>query len=438
MTRLFVKALLVVSSLCCISCCAIVVSTAGELIQIFADATTSPVNVDIEVVSDLDFSSALDLPLGAHSNGTCIPYSGTLRGNGHAIKNMHMNNKNREIEYNDAGLFCELQNAVIENLVIDSSCSFVGVYAGGLSVTLTGSVKVINVTNKATVHGDERVGGFIGHIAFMKQEHTELRAEDCVNKGSISNSGKRIGGFVGYIKSNNNLDVVISNFTNDAVIEGERLVGGLVGVIAGNTNTHITLSNCVNRGDISGGTTIGGLIGTIESNTNGSVVISNSRNMGMVNGTQSIGGFIGLFWGSTNVDMNILKCANDGDVIGSDVDVGGLVGNIECSNQTTMTISKFVNNGIVNGKNGFVGGFVGNINSLSPSSNFVFDIRSGTNKGSVSSTNGMACGLFCFDKSANGNVSPAVVNTINKGSEFRVCIWHRKHHRICKEYREHR
>ena len=65
------------------------VGTADELISIFTDKTGSVVETDIELLQDLDFSNAgLTLPLGARSYDSCIPFSGTMYGNGFSIKNL--------------------------------------------------------------------------------------------------------------------------------------------------------------------------------------------------------------------------------------------------------------------------------------------------------------------------------------------------------------
>ena len=108
MIRLFTQTLLVVS-LICSACRARKVDTAEELVSIFADAT-EVVNENIKITSDLDFSSSsLSLPLGARTVGSCVPYSGTLKGHGHTISRLAINNKNSETtKFKNAGLFCKL------------------------------------------------------------------------------------------------------------------------------------------------------------------------------------------------------------------------------------------------------------------------------------------------------------------------------------------
>ena len=139
-------------------------STADQLIDLFKNAAGNTLDEDIELLDDLDFSHAsLTLPLGASSNGSCVPFSGKLQGNSHSIHGVVMKNKDSQ-GFNHAGLFCSLKDAIVENLVIDSSCSFKGYNAGALCVSVNGSLVVRNVTNKAVVSGKEMVGGFVGYV----------------------------------------------------------------------------------------------------------------------------------------------------------------------------------------------------------------------------------------------------------------------------------
>ena len=57
------------------------------------------------------------------------------------------------------GLFCGIENAFVENVVLDSSCSFEGVFAGGLSGCVGGNVSVMNVKTMATTTATQAAGG---------------------------------------------------------------------------------------------------------------------------------------------------------------------------------------------------------------------------------------------------------------------------------------
>ena len=211
--------LLFVSFLCASLCHTRPVATADDLISLFEHATGNTLQTNIEVTADLDFSSStLTLPLGAFSNGTCVAFSGVFQGNGHSIKGLKMNNTNNA-GYNMSGLFCSLKDAAVENLVIDSSCSFTGDRAGALSVSVGGSLIVKHTTNNAAVNGDWRVGGFIGYMEELKQQ-SEITFEECTNNGTATDSGFYVGGFIGYIYRNTNITMTLSNVFNKGVVNG--------------------------------------------------------------------------------------------------------------------------------------------------------------------------------------------------------------------------
>ena len=453
------------------------VSDAQKLIDLFSDATTTTFHANIVVTADIDFSSSnLALPLGAFSNGTCVAFSGVIHGNGHSIKGLVMDNMKNE-GYKNAGLFCSLNDAVVESLVIDSSCSFTGEYAGGLSVLLGGSLTVKNTINNGVVSGTKRVGGFIGDVKYLKQEIV-VSFEDCANHGIITANRGNVGGFVGYISDNDNVTLTISHSINNGNITGGYCVGGFVGYISSNTiitttishstnngiitaiegnaggfvgeicyntNMTLTISHSINNGNVTGSVQdVGGFVGYIDDN-NITVSISHSTNNGIITGEYTPGGFVGyindnnitvsilhsinngIVTGSagyaggfvgeicynTNMTLTISHSTNNGNVTGSEGYVGGFVGYIDWNN-ITVSISKSTNNGIVTGKYG-VGGFVGSIYT-DPESNFItLSIINNANKGNVSA-NDVACGLFCVESEMNSNMSTTVENSINKGN----------------------
>ena len=100
------------------------VKNAQTLIELFKSQTTSPLEEEIVLDGDLDFSNtSLVYPLGASSDTSCVAYSGVFRGNGYSIKGLKMNNAD-DNKYRKAGLFCGVKDATVENLVIDSTCFF--------------------------------------------------------------------------------------------------------------------------------------------------------------------------------------------------------------------------------------------------------------------------------------------------------------------------
>ena len=240
--------ILFVSFLCASLCHSVSVTTADDIISLFEHVTGNTLQTDIELTADLDFSSSnLTLPLGAFPGGRLVAFSGVFQGNGHSIKGLRINNTNNE-GYIGAGLFCRLKNATVENLVIDSSCSFTGSVVGALSVSLSGSLTVKKTTNHAAVNGRRSVGGFIGYVQLLEQPFL-ISFEESVNHANVTGSEKWIGGFVGLISSNPNMAFTISNSISNGNVTGSGdYVGGFVGFINSSTNMTMTVSNSTNNG----------------------------------------------------------------------------------------------------------------------------------------------------------------------------------------------
>ena len=136
-------------------------TSAQQLIKLLNISEANNFDANIVLLDDLDFSdSALTLPFGMISQTDYVSYTGTFEGNGHTIKNLVMDNtENDDIPF--AGLFFGIGDATVQDLVIDSSCSFAGIYAGTLGTILTGSLTLTNVMNKATVYVSNEAGGFV-------------------------------------------------------------------------------------------------------------------------------------------------------------------------------------------------------------------------------------------------------------------------------------
>ena len=290
-------------------------TSAQQLIELLDLSKPNNFNANITLLNDLDFS---DSPLIAPFGGSSIPdkrvsYTGVFEGNGHTIKGLVMSNKDNQ-DCPLAGLFYAFENATVQNLVIDSSCSFSGYYAGALSVLLKGSSTVINVTNKADVSGELDVGGFVGAVRGLNNGN-DVAFKDCVNDGNVTGPGK-VGGFVGTVASNGDAAITFSGSINHANISGETYIGGFVGVIMDNGKLTMTISNCTNTGMISAGICVGGLVGIIftPSNVELSVLhIINSANKGNVFAQHRFA--CGLFCADLdNLKTTVLNSINKGSM----------------------------------------------------------------------------------------------------------------------------
>ena len=238
--------------LCCVVSWLVLhyIGDANQLISLFDDVE-GKLEADINLTGDLDFtSSGLQYPLGRKSLSNCVTYKGTLHGNGRIVKSLILSLK-RSWEYNgDAGLFCSLSDATIENLVIDSSCSFNGTTTGALSSTALGSLTLVNVTNRASITGSNYVGGLIGQYTSANGQTNPLVSFDgCVNEGSVTGASNGVGGFIGEIGTS--VTISCSNSINKGTVSSQGAgVGGFVEYISSGIGTDIVFSNCTNDGYI--------------------------------------------------------------------------------------------------------------------------------------------------------------------------------------------
>ena len=363
------------------------VSTAQELIELFRGVSGSTLNADIILLDDLDFSKTnINSPLGADSNDYCVSYSGTLDGNHHSIKGLVMNNAN-----DGAGLFCSLENAIINNLVIGSSCSFNGSTAGGLSVLGSGSLSLTNVTNKATVSGEEQVGGLLGTTNHKQGEM--LMIDNCLNEGQVNGMLYYIGGFVGRIISDHAI-IHISNSVNKGTITNGLTVGGFIGQIAQNRFTHVMIVNSTNSGTISKAKSGSGFLGGLLLNEFSKLTISGCLNRGAVSG-ESSSGFISLATGNTETDITIYNSVNEGAITGENNAEG--FANIMDEQYLIMNC---INKGTIK-SGGASCGIVFNVEVAYLFDDYNYTIVNSANKGLVHGS-GMAYGICpCVTRASN-------------------------------------
>ena len=308
-------------------CCCIVslsetvqIGSASQLIEWF-NTHSDTSQVTIELIADIDFKkSGLKYPLGV-SQGSCNPFSGSLKGREHTIKRLVMNNKN-DNTYSSAGLFCELKGAIVDDLVIDKSCKFSGVSAGALSVKVSGSntVNLLNVENNAEVDGEHSVGGLVGYVDNKVNEKVIL--ERCRNTGSVTASGNDAGGLIGHVENSQSTQVIIQNSYNTGIIKGAQVTGGFVGFFRNNDAVTILVNKGVNENTVEGKDHAGGFLGYVERATEGNVMMvtmRNNINKGHVKGTNMACGFFCSIDSQSDAPSSLLgNNINHGEISGSD------------------------------------------------------------------------------------------------------------------------
>ena len=198
--------------------------TAQELVDfsVSVNRGTNYAGTTVYLNSDIDFSNPTSQefqPIGDKTNY----FKGVFDGQGHAVKNLVMNMSSQFI-----GLFGYSKGGtIIENVVIDSSCSFVS--------TLNSQTE-----------------GYIGSIT---GDCESCVIENIMNMGSVTFAGNaisiRLSGIVGRILGSSSVRNCVNygQITNIGFIENMLYIGGIVGTSAGSDATK-SIQNCINYGTI--------------------------------------------------------------------------------------------------------------------------------------------------------------------------------------------
>lgn len=213
--------------------------------------------------ADIDLGGADWTPIGTES----APFTGTLRGNDRAIRNLFCTNSLSGSDYR--GLFGCVSNATIESVSVSGVVAGKQ-YVGGLVGCVTGGTVISNCIATVEIAATNMyAGGLIGACAGGSAIN---RIVDCRADGFVSGSGMA-GGFIGYVYA-------------PAVI-----------------------SNCVARGDVrSAASDYGGFIGRLAHDD---AIIDGCWCSGAVWGTGGdIGSFIGQHVRGTNVNCAVSAYAN--------------------------------------------------------------------------------------------------------------------------------
>ena len=312
------------------------VKTAEEFIQAINEALGKEGEV-VELGADIDFKeTTLPFPLGVDDSGVCTAFNGTLRGNGHVITNLKMKVSGGADQ--DAGLFCALEGATVEDLVINASCTFTGVRAGALSVAVTGATNVTNTVNRAAVSGQSVAGGLVGTST------AALTLKGCVNEGEVTGQGD-VGGLVG--NTTGTLEIFLC--TNLGYVNDGRHTGGLVGCAGG---AETTVRDSANRGNVTAtgsGSDVRacGLFCTSSSSaTPTQMKVSNCASHGNVSAAK--GSAYGVADTVTSADLIVLTGTVTGTegpfwgtTAGSTINLYALTGNCPGCNKDSVTLFEY-------------------------------------------------------------------------------------------------
>ena len=411
-----------------------ILKDAESFFELAQKAVDEPFTFDIVMESDIDLSGLEAFPLGFYEQvQQCQPYSGHFDGRGFTIHNFVMIGNTTS---NNTGLFCILNGATIENLVIDGSSNFSGLSSGALAAQAIGSFFINNVTSRATVDGylggglvgclsqskyqvvsitESRVegqilssyesgylGGFIG--AALECENLTIEMTNCVFAGTIqANSNKfYLGGFFGAALECPGFSLNINHCESKGSAESvcaSEYTGGFFGLIVDSLYSRIRITESKSNFSISssGGTRetlscMGGLMGGIEDCGYSTLVIDSVTASNSISSLKEtalflIGGFVGSL--KSNAEFSVIvnnSCFNGNITTRNEVShVGMMIGRTINSPGITIRTEHCITNGVaqVFAQNStFVSGFIGNIYSSNNAgvhftdsvSNSIFDI----------------------------------------------------------------
>ena len=295
----------------------VTVSDADSLMRLFESADEKSMGTNVVLEDDIDFANTVVVPFGINNTGDCIAYRGVLQGKGHTLKRLIIN-QDGNAKNQHAGLFCGIDGATIEDLVFDTSCSMTGTDSGALAVVVTGSAILRNVTSHSTVSGNGTVGGLFARIEPSTSSFIEF--EGCVVEGNVSNNGDYTGGFIGTI-NHNDIRIKFMNSENGCTVNSfgyEGRVGGLIGFIGNNKNVDVKVENCTNRGSFDVRSSakndifVGGIIGFIFSSRNIFITMNNVTTAGTITTEKTsfstyAGGLLGATNDTSSLNMNITQ-----------------------------------------------------------------------------------------------------------------------------------
>lgn len=150
------------------------------------------------------------------------PFTGSLDGQGHTIKNMWM----KRPSTNGVGLFGYIQNATLKGVVLEISDNGIsgGQYVGGICGYASGYSSISKCSVKGTLCGVRYVGGLCGG---SNDRYSQITVSECYSEGNLTCSNDNyydyVSGIVGY--SGYDSSYTISNCYSIASLSGYQCDG---------------------------------------------------------------------------------------------------------------------------------------------------------------------------------------------------------------------
>ncbi len=294
------------------------------------------------------FVLANDIDMSTLEEFTCMgsasqAFNGTFDGRGHTITGMNIDGTSK------VGLFGALENAKIQNLVIDSAVvKATGSYAGVLAGQISKNTTINNITIKnGTVCAEENYAGILSgrangeniNISAVKIEGGNAKAlnyaggvigyvdgKAVVNASDVSAVSVNAAGFAGGVAGYASQMEITAVNVDGLNVTADKNAGGIAGAFAGEIKAS-SVKGCVVAGDYAGG-----FIGATIKDTSASAVNCNliSTKVNAPDGSTAAGGFIASVADSSSASVGGCSVSADSSVTGANA-TGGFIGDVQGS-----------------------------------------------------------------------------------------------------------
>ncbi|MDR2360580.1 MAG: hypothetical protein LBD85_04785, partial [Oscillospiraceae bacterium] len=221
------------------------IGTTGELLAFAARVNSGETTLCAELTDNItmdDWSAIGGAGTNRGASGSAKLYNATFDGKGHTLT---LSKNNSEVNY--VALFGILDyNAVVKNL------NLIVNFAGGSFVAGVAGVNygtISDVTVDGAIEGAQYLGGIVGGNRYTTIEGQTYygRLYRCLNKASVSGTGRFIGGIAGGFHG------IMQYCGNKGTVTGGT-VGGLVGAPFSTLNRNspltISITDSYNAGDV--------------------------------------------------------------------------------------------------------------------------------------------------------------------------------------------
>lgn len=314
------------------------ISRPGQLLwlkQTIDESDDDPVNINVDITADLDFSNYFHAANDAtHESAvmwSALGYttlrekqiSGEFRGNGHTISGLY--NANMNI----TGLISHSLMLTVSDLTVEADYSNANAGAGIVHFAGEGT-HILRCATSGRMDGYIH-GGIAGTLTGTSSNPSSI--VDCHNAATLQTLSNHVGGIVGELGGY----ASIQRCSNTADIKSSSYyVGGVVGYSSG---SNASCADCINTGNISGQTQVGGFIGAQSSS-----VITRCFSTGNVTADKAPAG---RFCPSESVVISYSNCYYNSS---SPLSIGGELQTIslnECNNSVLGKTSSVIETGRV-------------------------------------------------------------------------------------------